>query len=392
MYYNFDEIISRENTDCVKFDFRKRVFGNGSVIPLWVADTDFRTPDFIMDALHKRLEHEIFGYGVIPSSFYESIVRWNKRHHNWIIRPEWISFAPGVVPALSLLIMAFTRPDDGVLIQPPVYFPFFSIVKNHKRRLIENPLRYSDGNYLMDFSDLDKKLPGTSMMFLCSPHNPTGNVWPPDVLEKVGELCLKHNVLLISDEIHSDLILPGYRHTPTALISEKIAKNTITCMAPSKTFNLAGMSTAFLVTSNAKLRSRYEDTLDQVHVGAGNILGFTATEAAYTYGDEWLMQLMNYIAGNLKFVKDFITAKIPRIKVIEPQATYLVWLDCSELKMQPDDLKQFMIEKAGLGLNDGRMFGAEGKGFHRINIGCPRQVLQTALQKLQIAVDKYFEK
>jgi cystathionine beta-lyase len=265
-------------------------------------------------------------------------------------------------------------------------------VKNHKRKLIENPLRYREGSYFIDFSDLDKKLPMARMMFLCSPHNPTGNVWPPDVLQRVGELCLKHNVLLISDEIHSDLILPGYRHTPTSLISEAIAKNTITCMAPSKTFNLAGLSTAFLVTSNAKLRSRYEDILDQVHVGAGNILGFTATEAAYNYGDEWLIQLMNYIAGNLRFVKDFITTKIPRIKVIEPQATYLVWLDCSGLKMHPDELKQFMIEKAGLGLNDGRVFGIEGEGFHRINIGCPRQVLQTALQKLQIAVDKYFEK
>jgi len=392
MYYNFDEIISRENTDCVKYDLRKQVFRNESVIPMWVADTDFKTPDFIMDALRRRLEHEFFGYGIIPASFYDSIVKWNRRRHNWNIKPEWISFAPGVVPALSLLILAFTQPDDGIIIQPPVYFPFFSVVKNHNRRLIQNPLRYSNGSYSMDFADLEAKMDGARMMFLCSPHNPSGNVWAPEVLRKVGELCLKHNILLISDEIHSDLILPGFRHMPTAMLSEEIAANTITCMAPSKTFNLAGLSTGFIVTSNTRLRSRYDEVLDQVHVGAGNILGFTATEAAYNFGDEWLKQLMSYIAGNLKYLTEFLTAEIPSIKVIEPQATYLVWLDCSGLKMSPDDLKHFMIEKAGLGLNDGRMFGIEGQGFQRINIGCPRPVLQSALEKLRVAVDKYFEK
>lgn len=392
MHYNFDEVINRENTDCLKYDLRKQIFRNESVIPMWVADTDFRTPDFIMNAINKRLEHEIFGYGIIPSSFYESIVNWNKRRHNWQIKPEWISVAPGVVPSLSLLIMAFTKPGDGVLIQPPVYFPFFSVVRNHGRELIENPLRNDNGVYSMDFGDLESKLQKARMMFLCSPHNPTGNVWPVEVLKKVGELCLKYNVILVSDEIHSDLILPGYRHVPTAMVSKEIAGNTITCMAPSKTFNLAGFATSFLVTPNAKLRRRYEETLDQVHVGSGNILGFVATEAAYNHGDEWLKQLMEYIAGNLRFLKEFIDTKIPRIKVVIPEATYLVWLDCRGLMMPPDGLKQFIIEKAGLGLNDGRMFGLEGEGFQRINIGCPRQVLHTALQNLRTAIDKHFEK
>jgi cysteine-S-conjugate beta-lyase len=211
-------------------------------------------------------------------------------------------------------------------------------------------------------------------------------------LRKVGDLCLKYGILLISDEIHSDLILPGFKHTPTAILSPEIAANTVTCMAPSKTFNLAGMATAYLITSNPKLRSRYEEVLDQVHVGSGNILGFTATEAAYNYGDEWLKQLMDYIAGNLKFLMDFIAEKIPKIKVINPGATYLVWLDCSELGMNPEALKNFMISDAGIGLNDGLMFGKEGAGFQRINIGCPRQVLHNALVKLQAAVSKYFEK
>ena len=393
MHYNFDEIIDRENTDCVKYDLRRQVFRNESVIPMWVADTDFRTPDFIMDALYERMEHEVFGYGIIPPSFYESIVNWNHRRHSWSIKPAWISFAPGVVPALSLLILSFTQPGEGILIQPPVYFPFFSVIKNHNRKLIENPLICNDdGTYSMDFVDLESKLREVRMMFLCSPHNPTGNVWSAEILRKVGELCLKHNVLLISDEIHSDLILPGFKHIPAAMISDEIADNTITCMAPSKTFNLAGMSTAFLVTSNTRLRKRYEEVLDQVHVGSGNILGFIATEAAYNKGDEWLEQLMDYIAGNLKYLVEFVSARIPGIRVVVPQATYLVWLDCRGLNMPHDQLKHFMIENAGLGLNEGLMFGREGEGFHRINIGCPRQILQTALHKLELAVVKYFEK
>jgi len=393
MHYNFDEIIDREGTHSIKYDLRKQVFRNDAVIPMWVADTDFRTPDFIMNSLYQRLEHEILGYSLVPSTFYESIVNWNNRHHNWKIKAEWISFAPGVVPALSLLIMAFTQPGEGIIIQPPVYFPFFSVVKNHKRRLIQNALMYNRGTYAMDLDDLEAKMAeGARMMFLCSPHNPTGHVWSPDILRKVGDLCLKYGILLISDEIHSDLILPGFKHTPTAILSPEIAANTVTCMAPSKTFNLAGLATAYLITSNPKLRSRYEEVLDQVHVGSGNILGFTATEAAYNYGDEWLKQLMDYIAGNLKFLMDFIAEKIPKIKVINPGATYLVWMDCSELGMSPEALKNFMISDAGIGLNDGLMFGKEGAGFQRINIGCPRQVLHNALVKLQAAVSKYFEK
>ncbi len=393
MNYNFDEIINRENTDCVKYDLREQVFRNKSVIPMWVADTDFRTPDFIMDALYKRFEHEVFGYGVIPSSFYESIVNWNQKQHGWSIKPSWISFAPGVVPALSLLILAFTEPGDGIIIQPPVYFPFFSVVRNHKRKLIENPLVYDgNGNYSINFEDLESKMVDAKMIFLCSPHNPAGIVWPQEAIRRIGELCIKHNVLLISDEIHSDLIFPGFKHIPAAKISDEISRITITCMAPSKTFNLAGFSTAFLVISNSKLRARYEEVLDQVHVGSGNIPGIVATEAAYSKGHEWLRQLMEYINGNYGFLKDYIATNIPAIKVVEPQATYLVWLDFRGLGMTSDELKTFIIEKAGLGLNDGRMFGKEGDGFHRMNIGCPRQVVHAALKKLKVAVDKYFEK
>jgi cystathionine beta-lyase len=391
MHYNFDEIVKRENTNCVKYDLRKIVFRNESVIPMWVADMDFKTPDFIINSITNRLEHEILGYSIVPHSYFDAIVQWNLRHFNWKIQPGWISFSPGVVPALSLLIMTYTRPGDGIIIQPPVYFPFFSVIRNHNRRIITNPLHIENGQYVMDPDDLERKIDSnTRMMFLCNPHNPGGNVWSPDILRKVGEICIKKNILLISDEIHSDLVYPGHQHTPTASLSAEIAANTITCMSPSKTFNLAGLSSAYLVISDQKLREQYEKMLDLVHVGAGNIFGFVATEAAYNHGDEWLRQLMDYLAGNLRFLQDYIAAKIPAVKVMVPQATYLVWLDCSGLKMSPERLKSFMINEAGLGLNDGPQFGEEGQGFQRINIGCPRAILHQALIKLSAAVDKVF--
>ncbi len=393
MHYNFDEVVNRSETASVKYDLCQWVFGRKDVIPMWVADMDFRTAPFIMDALRQRMEHDILGYTYITPSFYESVIKWNLRRHQWQIRKEWISFSPGVVPAINLLLMAFTRPGDRIVIQPPVYFPFFSAVKNHDRTLVENPLKYENGTYTMDFDDLEKKTDeSTRMMILSNPHNPTGNVWSPDILRRVAEFCLRKNILLVSDEIHSDLVFPGGKHTPVAGLSEEIANNTITCMAASKTFNLAGLSTAYLVFPNPKLRQQYEQTLDHVHVGAGNIFGFVATEAAYTNGDQWLDQLMEYIAENFRYLDHFLKREIPMIKALKPQATYLVWLDCRELLLSSDDLRDFMIQQAGLGLNEGRQFGKEGEGFMRINIGCPRITLSDALQKLKTAVLKSFAK
>jgi cystathionine beta-lyase len=393
MHYNFDEVINRERTGSVKYDLRKRIFGDEKVIPLWVADMDFRTPDFIVGAIQKRLEHEILGYTVIPPSFYQSVADWNKRRHNWMIKSEWISFSPGVVPALNLLVMAFTRPGDGIIIQPPVYFPFFTAVENHGRRLIANPLRYEQGRYEMDFGDLESKIDkSTRMLILCSPHNPTGNVWSPDVLRRIGEICIRNNMLLVSDEIHSDLIFTGFRHTPAASISEDLARITITCMSPSKTFNLAGLSTAYLIIPDARLREKYEILLDHVHVGSGNIFGFIAAEAAYNKGEEWLKQLLSYLEGNLVFLQDFLAKHLPIIRVVPPEATYLTWLDCSKLGMSSASLRSFMIQEAGLGLNDGPQFGKEGEGFQRINIACPRRILYEALVKMHAAVKNYFAK
>jgi cysteine-S-conjugate beta-lyase len=390
MHYNFDEVVSRENTSCYKYDLRKKIFRNEHVIPMWVADMDFKTPPFIIDAIYKRLEHEILGYTYIDPSVYQSAVKWNHNRHQWDILPEWISFSPGVVPALNLLVLAFTKPGDKIIVQPPVYFPFFSAVINHGRELVYNPLLVENGNYVMDFASLEAKIDArTRMMFLCSPHNPTGNVWPEEVLRKLGELCIAKDILLISDEIHSDLVYKGNRHIPVAGISPEIARNTITCMSPSKTFNLAGLSTSYLVIPDRKLRVQYETTLDHIHVGAGNIFGFVAMESAYTWGEEWLDQLMQYLEGNYLMLEDFMEKHIPEIAVIRPQATYLIWLDCRRLGMIPQELKSFMIDKAGLGLNDGPQFGSEGEGFQRINIACPRSLLYEALLKLQAAIEKY---
>ena len=386
MKYDFNTLVSREKTSCVKYDLRETIFGRSDIIPMWVADMDFQTPVFILEAIRQRLQHEILGYTYLPDSFYKAIINWNLRRHEWPLQKEWISFSPGVVPSLNLLVMALTQPGDKIIVQPPVYFPFFSAVKNHKRILVTNPLRYKQGKYSMDYDQLVSCLDDrVKMLMLCNPHNPTGNVWAKEELLKLANLCLKKNIIMLSDEIHGDLIYPGYKHIPLASISTEIANQTVTCMAPSKTFNLAGLSTSYLIIPNAELKKKYDTMLDYVHVGAGNIFGFTALEAAYDKGDEWLKQLMEYVQDNLTLLTDFLQRHIPRIKVVKPGATYMVWLDCRELGLGEKDLPDFMITKAGLGLSDGPVFGEGGEGFQRINIGCPRFLLEKALYQLHHA-------
>ncbi len=387
MTYNFDEFVDRRGSQCIKHDGVKEYLGSDDLIPMWVADMDFHTPPFVIDSLRKRLEHEVLGYPVRQEGFFTSIIDWTSRNHNWLIKREWISFSPGVVPAVNMAVLGFTVPGDSIIVQPPVYFPFFTAVKDHGRKLVYNPLVLRDGRLCMDFEDLEKKTAaGAKMIIISSPHNPGGSVWTCEELLKLAEICLRHNVLMLSDEIHCDLVYKPFKHIPLASLSDEISAKTITTIAPSKTFNLSGLSTAAVIISDETLRKKFTQVLDHLHIGGGNILGNIATEAAYTHGDEWVGQLMEYLGRNLDYMHKFLEENIPQVRLIRPEATFLVWLDCRELKMSDEELKNFFLSQAKLGLNPGVMFGPGGEGFMRMNIGCTLAVLQLALGQLLNAI------
>ncbi len=385
MPYNFDELIDRSSTNCIKYDARGRFFGKEDVLPLWVADMDFKTPDFVIEKLKERLNHEVLGYTFRPDSCTEAIVNWLKERHNWAIDKEWLHYSPGVVPALAFAVQVYTSPGDEVIVQPPVYFPFFSAVKNNNREMVENPLVLKDGRYYFDFEDLKKKISTkTKLLLLCNPQNPGGMSWTVEELRELGEICLRNNVVVVSDEIHSDLTFPGKKHIPMSAINEAIANNTVTLMAPSKTFNLAGLSTSFLVIPNNELFERYDALMKASHVYQGNMFGNIAMEAAYSKGMGWLNKLMEYIASNYDFMEAFLKEYLPGIKPMKPDATYLVWLDFSSFKLKDRELNDRLLE-VGVGLNRGVQFGKQGKGFMRINIACPRSVLEEALHRMKAA-------
>ena len=389
MKYNFDEIISREGTSCIKYDLRKKFFGNENVIPLWVADMDFASPEVVRQALIERAMHPIYGYTMPPEGLFTSVINWMQRRHGWRVEKNWISFTPGIVPALNLSVMAYTQPGDKVIIQPPVYFPFFSAVRNNNRHLVYNQLKEKNGKYQMDLKDLEQKIDRkTKLLLLCHPHNPIGCVWERDVLENLVYLCAKNNIKIISDEIHSDLMLNGNKHIPLASVSETAANISITCIAPSKTFNLAGMASSALIIPDPELKKIMDKVIDQVHIGMGNIFGMTAMQAAYENGDDWLDQLLKYLEANLDLIIDFFHHRLPGIKVYIPEATYMVWLDFHELKLNGKQLRDFIINEAGLGLNDGPSFGPGGKGFQRLNFALPGSRLLNALEQLEKAVNK----
>jgi len=388
MNYSFDEIIDREGTACVKWDLRDKVFGNPDVLPMWVADMDFKTPDFITNAVIQRASHPVYGYSYRTEGYYTSIINWMKSHHGWTIERDCISFSPGVVPVLYMATLAFTETGDKVLIQTPVYPPFFDAVQKNNRQLVFNPLILKNNRYEIDFEDLDQKLPEVKMMIISNPHNPVGRVWTKDELLEIGRLCLKHKVLLISDEIHCDLVFNAYKHIPTASLSPAISDNTITCIASSKTFNTAGLSTSNVVASNKVLREKLDKVIQSVHIDSGNLFGSVASEAAYTHGEEWHKLLIGYLESNVNIIRSFLTEKLPAIKLIEPEGTYLLWLDFRELGMSQPELVRFLIHDARLGLNDGTAFGTDGTGFMRINIGCPKSMLLEGLHRLEAALNK----
>ena len=385
--WNFDEPAGREGTDCIKYDRREETFGVKDIIPMWVADMDFNTPDFVVESLQKRLEHQIYGYSFRSSEYFQSMISWIKTRHNWTVEKEWISFSPGIVPALNFCTLAFTQPGDSIIVQPPVYFPFFSAAESHGRNLIYNRLTESEGKWNMDYNSLiagiDSK---TKMIIISNPHNPVGRVWTPEELTRLADICLKQNIVIISDEIHCDLILPGFTHTPMASLSEEIAENTVTLIAPSKTFNIAGLSTSSVIIQNPVLRKSFNRIVENLHIGNGNIFGNMASIAAYSHGHEWLDSLLDYIDNNVEFVKNYCSKMIPEIIPVQPEATYMIWLDCRKLGMSGKDLQNFFVTKAGVGMNEGSTFGPGGEGFMRMNLGATHQTVMRAMEQIEKAI------
>ncbi len=386
--YNFDEIIDRTNTDSVKWSINDKLFRRRDVIAMWVADMDFRAPQPVVDALVQRAQEGIFGYPTRCDNYYQALIDWLQKRHGWETQRTWQLTTPGVVPALNMAVLAYTQPGEKVVIQPPVYHPFARVALNNGRQVVENDLIEENGVYRMDFEKLDRQLADSRvrMLILCSPHNPVGRVWTREELTQLGEICLRHGVLVVSDEIHSDLVYSWAKHTPFASISPEFAKNSVTLLAPSKTFNLAGLSTSVAIAPDPALNARFCQVIENLGMGGSSVFGLTGLEAAYRYGEEWLDQLLTYLEGNLNFLEGYVRECIPAIKVRKPQGTYLVWLDCRALGLSREELKNFMIFQAGLGLDEGAVFGKPGEGFMRMNTACPRATLKRALEQLAQAV------
>ncbi|WP_068774017.1 MalY/PatB family protein [Paenibacillus sp. FJAT-26967] len=386
---NFHIPINRINSASLKWDRTDVVYGSSDILPLWVADMDFAAPPAVIRALQERAEHGVLGYSYITDSYLEAIAGWMKSRHNWDIRHDWIQFCPGVVPALSLMVECYTKPGEAVMIQTPVYPPFYQVVKNHGRQLVLNPLHLSaEGDYTMDFDRLEQDLDAhpVKMLILCSPHNPVGRVWTRSELERLAEICTSRGVIVVSDEIHADLVFEAGAHTPFAAVSTEAEQCSVICTAPSKTFNMAGLNTANMIIPNPKLRSAFRKALQRYSLSSITPTGLAATEAAYREGGEWLDALLEYIQGNMTYVREYIQQNIPELKVNQPEATYLLWIDFRELGLSGEELARFLLDEAKLALNAGNSFGQDGEGFMRMNVGCTRQTLEEAMQRLDRAV------
>ncbi|GAP72647.1 aminotransferase B [Candidatus Symbiothrix dinenymphae] len=387
MHYNFDEILNRKGTGALKVDALEERFGNADLIPLWVADMDFRCCDSIVEALRKRCDLGIFGYSTTPDEYVQAIVNWLQTKHRWTVSREWLSYIPGVVKGIALSIMHFTTPSDKVIIQPPVYHPFNIVPTLHGREVVLNPLLEKNGHYSMDLEGLRQVIDkDCKLLILANPHNPVGITWDKKTLQELAKICAEHHILVIADEIHSDLAIFGHEHIPFATVSKEAEQNSITLMAPSKTFNIAGIVSSYAIIPNKAIRDSFYKFLAASELNEGTIFAYTATTAAYNGGSEWLSQMLTYIEGNIQFVDEYLKANIPQIKAIIPEASFLLWLDCRELKLSQPDLVMLFKDKAGLALNNGKMFGKEGIGFMRMNVGCPRSVLKQALNQLSVSV------
>jgi cystathionine beta-lyase len=387
---DFDQIIPRDRYPTLKWSKRLLTehFGNDEVYPFWVADMDFRAPDAVIDRLLERAEHGIYGYEYKPDSYFDALVNWYEDRHQWSIDQDHVEFCPSVLSAISILINQHSEEGDGVIIQPPVFFEFQIAIRSNNRKRAKNPLRVVDGRYQMDFEDLEIKAadPKTKILILCNPHNPVGRVWTRDELAQAGEICRKHGVLVISDEIHGDIVYRPYRYTPIASISEELAQHSVTCLSPAKTFNMAGMVDAMAVIASDQTREQFHAFTTRYQVRKTNVFALAGIEAAYSQGGEWLDQLLGYLQGNVDFVRSFLGENLPQVRLVEPEGTYLAWLDFRALGLGAKELARFLAQEAELALNAGYWFGREGAGYARMGIACPRSVLHEALSRLCDAV------
>lgn len=385
---DFDKIVDRKNTNCLKYDFAVKRGKPENILPLWVADMDFKVCDEVIEAIQNRTQHGIYGYSEVKEEYFEALQKWMKEKHNWYIESSWLVKTPGVVFALAMAVKAYTEPGDSVIIQQPVYYPFSEVIKDNNRKIVDNTLVLGDdGKYHIDFEDFERKVKDNNvkLFLLCNPHNPVGRVWSREELEKLGEICTRHNVIVISDEIHQDFVFKG-KHQVFANINEDLKNRTITCTAPSKTFNLAGLQISNIIIPNKKLKLEFIKEVNAAGYSQLNTLGLTACEAAYKYGGKWHDELIKYLISNIDFLRNYLNERIPQVKLIEPEGTYLVWIDFRGLGLTEEEREDLIINKAGLWLDSGAIFGEAGEGFERINIACPRSILEEALQKLEIAI------
>lgn len=390
MPVDFDTVPNRRGTNCFKYDFAREMGMPEDVLPLWVADMDFPTAPAVLERLHALAEHGIFGYTGVKDAYFSAVHNWYAQRFGWETQRSWLVTTPGVVFAIAIAIRAFTQKGDAILIQQPVYYPFADKVTENDRQLVVNPLILKNGRYEMDFADMERRIADNhvKMLLLCSPHNPVGRVWTKEELLRVGEICQKHGVLVVSDEIHADFTYAGHTHRVFASVKSEFADFTITCTAPSKTFNLAGLQNSNIFIPNRQLRHAYKKELSACGCGGTNCMGMAACQAAYEAGADWLEQLKQYLAGNLAYVRQFLREKLPDIALIEPEGTYLVWLDLRKLGLTEQQQRQLIVQDAKLWLDTGTLFGQGGEGFERINIACPRATIEQAMQRLERAVHK----
>lgn len=387
--YNFDEIIDRKGTDCFKWDALPSMYGRDDLTPMWVADMDFRSPDFVMDAIRKRCDHEVLGYTMPSEGYWQTVTAWLEGHYNIKTSKESLHFIPGIVAGIAYALLCLTQPSDKVLVTTPVYPPFLNLPKASGRTLVCSPLKINNGRFEIDFDDFERKAEGCKVFIMSNPHNPAGTVWGTEVLQKIADICERHNVLVISDEIHADLTLPGHHHVSYSTVSDTAAKHSLTFMAPSKTFNIAGLGSSVCYIADEALRKRFFGWLDSLGVAGGNIFAFTAAEAAFKDGEDWRQQMLDYLSGNVQALDGFLRARMPKVKAVLPEASYLAWLDFSAYKIPHKELADLFINEARVAMNDGTTFGGDKyQCCFRLNLGCPRAMLLDALDRIAVAINK----